>query len=179
MEATPAAVLRSGVARLGLSWRARSVSMEPEGKRTMHKALASNGDAEIILKLYELRTEEVMRKARAWLVVEFWPETADDFFAVLNGLGSQHNAYLRQVTSYWEMASALVLHGAVSADLYLDTNGEGFFILAKLSHILPEILEQRPAFMAKTRRVIDEYQVAAQTFESMKRTVAKTRAARG
>jgi len=40
----------------------------------MQKTLATNADAEIILKLYELRTEPVMRLARAWITVDFWPQ---------------------------------------------------------------------------------------------------------
>ncbi len=144
----------------------------------MHKALASNADAEIILKLYELRTETVMRRARAWMTAEFWPGTADEFFEVLNDFGSENNAYLRQVVSYWEMAAALVLHGAVSSDLFLDTNGECFFILAKLTHILPEILEQRPMYLGKVRRLVADYPVAAGMYEAMCKNAAKIRAAR-
>ena len=144
----------------------------------MQKTLANSSDAEIILKLYELRTEPVMRQARAWITAEFWPSNADDFFFVLNDYGSQHNAFLRQVVSYWEMAAALVLHGSLSADLFLDTNGESFFILAKLAHILPEIQEQRPTYMAKTLRLIESYPAAAHTYEGMRKNVEKMRLAR-
>jgi hypothetical protein len=143
----------------------------------MQKTLATNADAEIILKLYELRTEPVMRLARAWITVDFWPNTADEFFAILNNFGSLHNAYLRQVVSYWEMAAALVLHGSLSADLFLDTNGEQFFILAKLAHILPEIQEQRPMYFSKTLRLIEGYSAAAHTYEAMCKNVEKRRLA--
>ena len=94
----------------------------------MERMLATPADAEIILKLYELRTEAVMREARAWVTGEFWPKTAGDFFAVLNNPADPHNPHLRQVISYWEMAAAMVLHGAVSAELFVDCNGEGFFL---------------------------------------------------
>lgn len=143
----------------------------------MQKTLASNGDAELILKLYELRTEPVMRAARAWMAAEFWPKTAEDFFTVLNDFGSEHNAYLRQVVSYWEMAAALVLHGALSAELFLDTNGELFFYAAKLSHILPEIHAQRPTYMAKTLKLVESHPAAAMMYEGMKKTTEKMRLA--
>ena len=42
----------------------------------MERMLATPADAEIILKLYELRTEAVMRQARAWIGGEFWPQNA-------------------------------------------------------------------------------------------------------
>ncbi len=48
----------------------------------MERMLATPADAEIILKLYQLRTEAVMRQARAWMGGEFWPTTAEEFFAV-------------------------------------------------------------------------------------------------
>ena len=144
----------------------------------MDKALASHADAELILKLYELRTEAVMRQARAWFLAEFWPETAEEFFTVLNEFGTQRNAYLRQVVSYWEMAPAFMLHGAVSADLFLDTNGEPFFYAAKLAHIMPEIHAQRPGYMGKILKLIEMYPVAAGMHEAMKKNIARIREAR-
>ena len=144
----------------------------------MEKTLASHADAELILKLYELRTEAVMREARKWFLLEFWPETAEDFFAVLNEFGTDRNAYLRQVVSYWEMAAAFVLHGAVSADLFLDTNGEPFFYAAKLAHILPDIHAQRPGYMGKVLKLIEMYPVASSMFEGMKKNIARMREAR-
>ena len=93
----------------------------------MERMLAAPADAEIILRLYELRTETVMRQARAWITGEFWPETVEEFFAVSGNPADPHNAWFRQVITYWEMASAMVLHGAVSAELFVDCNAEGFF----------------------------------------------------
>ena len=75
----------------------------------MESMLATPADAEIILRLYELRTEATMRQARAWITGEFWPATADEFLAVANNPADPNNAYLRQVLSYWEMAAAMVL----------------------------------------------------------------------
>lgn len=128
-------------------------------------ALASPADAATILKLYELRTEPVMRQARAWLLGEYWPATADDYFALMANFKDPHNAWLRQVTTYWEMASALVLHGAVSAELYLDTNGEGFFVLAKFAHILDEIRAKNKGFMLRTSQLVEKHPVAATIYE--------------
>jgi hypothetical protein len=142
------------------------------------QGIASNADAEIILKLYELRTETVMRKARAWITGEFWPLTADDFFAVQMDSGSDNNRYLRQVVTYWEMAASLVLHGALSSDLYVDCNAEPFFILAKLAHLLPEIHSRSPLYFSKTLQLIDNSQSAAARYEAAKRNVEGMRQAR-
>ncbi|MGC1461151.1 MAG: hypothetical protein WA802_03050 [Terracidiphilus sp.] len=133
----------------------------------MERMLATPADAEIILKLYELRTESVMRQARAWVTGEFWPKTADELFAVLLNPAEPHNAFLRQVLTYWEMAAAMVLHGAVSAELFVDCNGEGFFLLAKFAPILEAIRAKNPTFMMKTSELVDRFSAAAQRYEAV------------
>jgi hypothetical protein len=141
----------------------------------MERMLATAADAEIILKLYELRTESVMRQARAWITGEFWPKTVEDFYAVYENPNDPHNPHLRQVITYWEMAAALVLHGAVSADLFVDCNGEGFFILAKFAHILDEIREKNPTFMSKTTEVISRFSAAGQRYDATLKRVEGAR----
>ncbi|HEV2326875.1 MAG TPA: hypothetical protein VGS10_23255 [Terracidiphilus sp.] len=139
----------------------------------MEQTLATPADAEIILKLYELRTESVMRQARAWMTGEFWPRTVEDYAAVADDPTHPHNAHLRQVISYWEMAAALVLHGAVSAELFVDCNGEGLFVLAKLAHILDAIRAKNPTFMMKTTELISRFSAATQRYEfTLKRVEA-------
>lgn len=135
------------------------------GDSYMERTLATSADAEIILKLYELRREPVMREARAWIAGEFWPATVDEFFAVASNPAHPHNAHFRQVTSYWEMAAALVLHGALSVDLFVDCNGESFFLLAKFASILDAIRERMPGFFTKTSELIKRSSTAAARYE--------------
>jgi hypothetical protein len=142
----------------------------------MERMLATPADAEIILRLYELRTESVMRQARAWVVGEFWPSTAEELFTVLLNPAEPHNAFLRQVLSYWEMAAAMVLHGAVSAELFVDCNGEGFFLLAKFSHILEGVREQNPGFLIKTSELVNRFSAASQRYEVVLKALEARRA---
>jgi len=145
----------------------------------MERMLATPADAEIILKLYELRTEAVLRQARAWMTGEFWPNTAEDFFAVAQNPRDPHNAFFRQVTTYWEMAAAMVLHGAVSVELFVDCNGEGFFLLAKFNHILESIREKMPTFMNKTSELVNRFTAAAARYEgALKNVEARRRKSR-
>jgi hypothetical protein len=144
----------------------------------MERMLASAADAEIILKLYELRTETVMREARAWITGEFWPKALEDFYAVYENPGHPHNAHLRQVITYWEMAAALVVHGAVSAELFVDCNGEGFFIMAKFAHILDAIREKNPTFMSKTSEIVNRFSAAGQRYEATVKRVEGARRGR-
>ena len=86
---------------------------------------------QLILKLYDLRREAEMRKARNWSGDEFWPQSADEFIKVANAFPSQENSWLRQVGGYWDMAASLVLQGALNEELFLQPgcSGEMFFYL--------------------------------------------------
>lgn len=121
---------------------------------------ASASDAELILKLYDLRREPEMRKARNWMLMEFWPKNADEFVKVANAMGTQENAWLRQVGGYWDMAAAMVLHGAINADLFLEAgvSGEMVFLYAKLQPMLKEARKKlnSPTLMGNVERVITE-----------------------
>ena len=143
----------------------------------MERMLATPADAEIVLKFYELRREPVLRQARAWMTGEFWPNTPEDFFAVAQNPRDPHNAFFRQVTTYWEMAAAMVLHGAVSVELFVDCNAEGFFLLAKFAHILEAIREKMPTFLNKTSELVNRFPAAAARYEMTLKNVAARRQA--
>ena len=137
----------------------------------MERMLATPADADIILKLYELRTEAVMRESRAWVIGKFWPNTAEEVLALLQNHADPHNPQLRQVISYWEMAAALVVHGAVSAELFVDTNGEGFVLLAKFAHILDAIREKNSTFLSKTSELTNRFLTAGQRYQAILKSV--------
>ena len=100
--------------------------------------------ASLILKLYDLRREEVMRKARAWYMREFHPQSAEDVVNVLRG---EHSAYFRMVTSYWEMAASFVNNGAIDWKMFMDANpGEPVNVFVKL---YPYLEELRSMFASK------------------------------
>jgi len=98
--------------------------------------MAVHYEAELILKLYELRREETMRVARDWFAREFHPENLADFEKAFLG---EHSGHLRMVTSYWDMAAAFVNNGAISVQLFTDTNGEHFGVFGKIEPFLKEI----------------------------------------
>lgn len=97
-------------------------------------------DAHLILRLYEIRREETMRKARYWFTTNFNPECMQD---ILNVLVGEHSADFRMVASYWDMAAAFVNHGAIDEQLFNDINTEHVAIYAKLQPFLRE-LSQMP-----------------------------------
>jgi hypothetical protein len=138
-------------------------------------------DAELILKLYDLRREAEMRKARDWWVVKFWPQTADDFIKVANALGTQENNWLRQVGGYWDMAAALVLHGTIHPELFLEggVSGEMFFLYAKMQPILKEVREkmQSPGLFSNVEKVIMQSEAGRERLKTVSARVAARRKA--
>ncbi len=101
--------------------------------------MATAEDAKLILHLYELRREEVMRKARGFFLgPDFTPTSADDIKNTLLG-DPQKSAYFRQASSYWDMTAALVNHGTIDPALFFETNGEYLAIWAKIGDFITEL----------------------------------------
>lgn len=145
----------------------------------MESRLATANDAELILKLYDLRREAVLRKARHWVLFDFHPTTAQEIVNTMRDFSSEHSDWLRQVISYWEMAASLVVHGTVNVDLYLDSNGEGLFLYNKLEPFAGEIQKLnfgRP-FMPNTVTLLEKYPAAKDIFQRMRAFVQARQAA--
>jgi hypothetical protein len=98
--------------------------------------MSKQEEAGLILELYNLRREEKMRKARDWYFRDFNPQSFADFNAAMFG---ENSAYLRMVITYWEMAAALVKNGAISLELFADSNGEHIGVFSKIEPLLGEI----------------------------------------
>lgn len=139
---------------------------------------ATHADAELILKLYQLRGEPVMREARRFMGNEFWPKSADDILALIRDMGSQHNEWLRQVIGYWEMASSFVNRGVIEKELFLDYGNELIFTYAKFRPFLEEVRAAiAPGFLGQTEKLITSSERAQQMADTMeKRFAARAKA---
>ena len=107
--------------------------------------MSKHEEADLILKLYDLRREATMRSARDWYFREFNPESITDVDREMFG---EHSGHLRMVIGYWDMAAALVNHGAISLDLFADANGEHLGVFAKIEPLLSEIRAKYGPYMA-------------------------------
>jgi hypothetical protein len=123
-------------------------------------------DAQIIMQLYDLRREAEMRKARNWVLGEFWPNSVDDIRRILLEFPSQENNWYRQVIGYWDMAASFVARGVLNADLFFDNSGEMYFLYAKLKPFIKPLREEfhAPEFLANIEKI------AEATQESRERT---------
>lgn len=94
-----------------------------------------------------------MRKARDWYFREFNPESLNDFNTAIFG---DHSGHLRMVITYWDMAAGLVNNGAISLELFTDTNGEHIGVFSKIEPLLGEIrAAYGPQFAANLEKLID------------------------
>ena len=109
-------------------------------------------DADLILKLYDLRREKTMREARAWFLT-FNPQSPADFLDVLT---SDKSGLYRMVISYWDMACSLVNNGAIDATMFNDANGEHIFVYAKMEPFIPVLRQElgSPQFLAHLEKVV-------------------------
>jgi hypothetical protein len=139
----------------------------------------TSADAQLILQLYELRREAEMRKARAWWFTGFWPRNADDFMKVAFSPGTPENNWLRQVSGYWSMAASFVLHGVLSADLFLQpaVSGEMFIVLAKVYPFLKDLREKAgdPEIFRTIEKVIMSSKYGRERFKFMQKRVETMR----
>jgi len=103
---------------------------------------ATYQDAELILRLYDIRREPKLRDARAWFAANFSASSFADLTAKYPP-GSDHNAYFRMVASYWEMAASFVAKGIVHEELFFENNGELILVWEKIKHLVPEYRKMR------------------------------------
>ena len=116
--------------------------------------MSKQEDANLILKLYDLRRETVMREARNWFFA-FNPQSAEDFLEVLM---SEKSGHYRMVVSYWDMAASLVNNGAIDAQMFNDANGEHIFVYAKVEPFLADLRAQfdNPEFLAHLEKLVKQ-----------------------
>ena len=115
--------------------------------------MSKHEEADLILKLYDLRREPTMRIAREYFFRDFHPTSMADISHVLMG---EHSGHLRMVMSYWDMAAALVNHGAIDVTLFNETNGEHFVVFTKMEPFLGEIRAGfGPQFLANLEKLVD------------------------
>ena len=101
---------------------------------------ATYDDVNLILRLYELRREPRMREARRWFSESFKARTIEEV-AALCPPGSDANASLRMVTSYWEMAASFVAGGVLSPELFFQNCREMLFVWERVRDTVPKTRE--------------------------------------
>jgi len=135
-------------------------------------------DAHLALKVYGMRREAVMRESRAAINQKFWPKTFEDVQALTK---PEHplNAAYRQVASFWEMVYGFAKHGVVHTEFWLESNGEGLFVFAKVAPHLDRIrAEISPTAFRNAEWISRESAEGRRLFEMFSERVRKALASR-
>ena len=111
-------------------------------------------DANLILRLYEIRREERMRKARAWFGKSYKVRTMEDHLKLCPP-GSDEDASFRMITSYWEMAASFITSGVLSEPLFQQSGGELLFVWTKIQDVVPELRKafSNPKYLSNVETV--------------------------
>jgi hypothetical protein len=117
--------------------------------------MATHADADLILRLYDLRRETVCRAARAFFI-GWKPASEQEIKQVVDDGSRPENAYVRQATTYWEMAFSIANSGAIDAELFTKNCGEGLIFALKCQNFLKQFpgawtrtMPEAEAFIAK------------------------------
>ena len=115
-------------------------------------------DANLILKLFEMRREERMRKARAWFTAHFKVKTWDEL-QKLAPPGSDENASFRMVVTYWDMVASFITSGVLHEELFFQSGRELLFVWERLRDVLPHIrdMNKDPLLYQHLETVGNEY----------------------
>jgi hypothetical protein len=131
--------------------------------------------AELILKLYEIRRETALRVARDYVGGEFMPKSVDDFVSLVKD-GGKPSGHILQVYGYWDMVAAFVVHGALDEALIFDTCQEMYFQFEKIQPYLAGFREKMN--LPEFSRSIETVVVGAQERRTRAVTKAKTKPAK-
>jgi hypothetical protein len=138
-------------------------------------------DAELILKLYDLRREPEMRKARSWWLSDFWPQSSEDLMNLAMNPKLQENHWMRQVMGYWDMAAMLVVHGTLNEAMFLEMSfsGEMFLVFGKIRPFLNEMREkmQNQEFLGNLEKVITRSKLGRDRLQFFENRLAARRKA--
>lgn len=98
----------------------------------------THDDAQLILRLYDLRREDRMRSARKWFIDQCKPKSVEEWLALCPA-GSENSASYRMVTTYWDMACSFVTSGVLNAELFIQNNLEHLVVWERVRKIVPEL----------------------------------------
>jgi hypothetical protein len=124
----------------------------------MAKGKPTAAQAELLLHVYDLRREARLRAGRDWFANNFAPKTMAEMQHLIPP-GSDENAYLRMVVTYWETVCALLNHGLLHEDLFFETTGEQYMVWVRIEPILGELRQQF------SRRSFYHLETAARKYE--------------
>ena len=118
----------------------------------------THADAELLLRLYEIRRDPELRRARQWFLTDFksasWMEIKLRYLT-----HTDEDRYFRMTTSYWEMVGTLVNRGVLNSDLFFDHTGEDIVTWERCKAWISEArADIRPTYLYQFERMVEAHQ---------------------
>jgi hypothetical protein len=139
------------------------------------KEAPDHHDADLVLKLYDLRREAVMRESRNAINAKYWPKNAEEAAAVLATDHPLHVAFT-QTANYWEMVYGMARHGIIHPDFLVENNGEGLFLYARAEPYLAAIRQAgSPRWFRNAEWLVANCRTAQLMMDDMRARIKKRR----
>jgi len=116
--------------------------------------------AELQLKIFDLRRESRLRLARDWFNNNYYANSLDEAMRIAP-MGSEAGTFYMMVVSYWDQACAYLNHGLLHEDLFFETNGEFFFVWERAKPSIPEGRQRfsNPLYLANLEKAANRYEL--------------------
>jgi hypothetical protein len=137
----------------------------------------THADAELLLRLYEIRRDPELRQARQWFLTEFqgtaWATVKARYLS-----HDEADRWFRMTTSYWELVGTLVQRGVLHAELFFDHTGEDIVTWERCKPWVEEARRDlRPTYLYQFERMVAAHQAFRQRTIAAYQAGAKKRGA--
>jgi hypothetical protein len=124
----------------------------------MAMSQATYQDADLIMKLYDMRREERLRAARAWFLANVNVKSAAEVLEKFPP-GSDHNAYFRMVLGYWDMAASFVTRGVVHEELFFENSLEMLAVWERSKGFIEDVrnIRNNPLFFLNLEKAAKKH----------------------
>jgi inorganic triphosphatase YgiF len=117
----------------------------------------NHADAELLLRLYEIRREPELRRARQWFLTDFkpagWVEIKLRYLS-----HSDDDRWFRMTTSYWEMVGTLVNRAVLHSELFFDHTGEDIVTWERCKAWIADArADIRPTYLYQFERLVSDH----------------------
>lgn len=117
----------------------------------------THADAELLLRLYEIRRDPELRRARQWFISEFkpgpWEEISANYLKF-----TDEDRWFRMTFSYWEMVATLVNRGVLHDELFFEHTGEDIVTWDRCKPWIAGVREKiRPTYLHNFERMVADH----------------------
>ncbi len=118
-----------------------------------------NYDADLLLRLYDLRREAKLRQAREWIIREYHAGSLEEHRAQYPP-GSEKDAFFRMVVGYWDMVGSIVNRGLIKEEFFFENTGEFWIVWDKVRQLAPTLrtANKNPLMWSNLQTLAEKYE---------------------